>query len=48
MNFETARDALLLAGGFAILPSELTGKLAFVVLLLGGLYLLRGKVPKQE
>jgi hypothetical protein len=47
MNIETGRDAILLAGGFALLPSELTGKLALVTLVLGGLYLLNGKVPKD-
>jgi len=47
MNLETGRDALLLAAGFAALPSDVTSKLAGVTAVLGSLYFLQGKVPKE-
>jgi hypothetical protein len=47
MNVETARDAMILAGCFAVLPSDLTGKIAWVSLFLGGLYYFNGKIPRE-
>ena len=47
MNLDTGRDVLLLASLFAILPQELTSKLAFVTVALSGLYFLNGKLPKN-
>ncbi len=47
MNTDTGIEALVLATAFAILPQELTFKLAASTLFLGGLYLLKGKIPES-
>lgn len=47
MNLDNARDSILLAGIFAALPQEITSKVSIIALLLGGLYVLNGKLPKN-
>jgi len=46
MNVNTGFEAFALASAFAVLPQEVSFKLAACSLLLGGLYLLQGRVPK--
>jgi hypothetical protein len=47
MNVETGLEALLLAASFAALPSDFTGRVAGVTVVVASLYFLQGKIPKE-
>ena len=47
MNVDTGREVLAYSLLFAVLPQDITSSLARVVILLGGLYFLNGKLPKE-
>lgn len=48
MNLQTGRDVILLSAIFAILPQSLTSTLGIWSSILGGLYLLNGKIPQEN
>lgn len=47
MNLDTGRDAVVIATLFAVLPHGFISRVAISTVVLGGLYLMNGKLPKN-